>query len=162
MLRAVREGAHRITYLPRRDELPQVREIVDEVLELLIATRMAWVLLFHEGGDAGDERETRPALNQIIRQYSAKGWIVIWVYQRAYELPRILTNNVDHVFLFAMPDPSELARVAELMGRPVRDDPLPLPFDYSYYHRTPDGRLLRVDQRRRVARLVSTDARHVV
>lgn len=151
---AIREGAHQISYLPTRDEIPRLPEIVDRLVEMLISTRAAWCVIVHELGDVADERAVGPALSQVIRQFSAKGWVLVFLYQRAYGLPRIITNNVDHVFLFAMNDPDDLDRAAALMGRPVRERPLGLPFRFDYYHRTPLGELLYVDQVRRVARQV--------
>jgi hypothetical protein len=152
---AIREGARRITYLPRRDELADLRDIIDAHLEQLLATRAAWCVLIHEGGDVADERDVRPAMSELIRQSSAKGWVILWLYQRMVELPRILVNNADHVFLFAMLDPDELKRAAQLMGSTlVRDRPLELPYRYDLYHRGPDGRVLYVDQVRRLARVV--------
>lgn len=153
--RAIREGVRRISYMPRRDELPRLRDIVDGHLELLLGTGMAWCILIHEGGDVADERDVRPAMSEIIRQGSAHGWVVLWLYQRCLELPRILTNNLDWVFLFAMGDPEELKRAAALVGSAaVRERPLGLPFRYDLYVRAPDGRVLYVDQQKRTARLV--------
>lgn len=151
---AIRQGTHQLSYLPTRDEIPSLPEIVDRLVELLISTRAAWCVIVHELGDVADERAVGPALSQVIRQFSAKGWVLVFLYQRAYGLPRIITNNVDHVFLFAMNDPEDVDRAAALMGRPVRERPLGLPFRFDYYQRTPAGELLYVDQVRRVARVI--------
>jgi hypothetical protein len=141
--RAIRAGAHRITYVPDRAELPDAATIVDRHVAMILSIGAAWCFLLHELGDIADARSMPPAIGEVVRKGAALGHVLLACYQRTVELPRGLVNNATHIFLFAVYDPEELDRAAAVMGDAVRRTPLPLPFDYSFWYRGPDGVLVR-------------------
>lgn len=140
--RAIRAGAHRIAYVPDRSELPRVAEIVNAHVDLILQTGAAWGFEFHELGDIADERRTPPAVHELYRAGAKLGHVTLAAFQRTVTLPRIAISQSNRVFLFATYDQDERDRAAAYMGDAVRA-PLPLPFDYSFWYRGPDGSLIR-------------------
>lgn len=153
--RAIRAGASRITYVPGRDEMPGLPEVLDRLLVLIFMTRAAWCFLFHGIGDFADERTFPPAFGELVRKGAGDSHhVVIVCYQRVFGLPRILTNNLDVMVIFALNDPDDVARAAAIMGAEVKAAPLVLPFRRDFYMRTADGGLLYVDQVAGTARVL--------
>lgn len=143
---AVRALPGRVVWRPAWDELTAggtggtavVRpDVTDYVL------RRMWELGghglgVHELGDVADQNRTPIMLGAVFRKGRARGIPAVVATQAPKGIPMVVRREASHVFVFALQLEEDRVYVASFTGEAVRA-PLPLPFDYTFWHRGPDG-----------------------
>src|SRR5207244_309180 len=133
---AMRALPGRVIYQPSRADMDSHRRKVNEILERLWRLGGRHAVLIHELGDAAaesSEKET-PALFEIYRKGASFGIPIIACTQRPRNIPKVARTESSHVICFALLDPDDRDVMAGHMGAGVRE-PLPLPFDRTFWHR---------------------------
>lgn len=150
---AVRAMPGRVVWRPSWDELQAggqggtmvVRpDVTDYVL------RRVWEVggmgvAAHELLDVADQNRTPIMLGAIVRKGRARGIPSAWATQTPRGIPMVVRREATDVFVFALQLAEDRLYVASFTADAVRD-PLPLPFDYSFWHRGPDGAVRRLSR----------------
>ena len=80
-----------------------------------------------------------PQFRQLITAGGLFGITVILVSQRPSGIPVVARSESIHWACFTLLNPADRNTMADVMGEPVRDRPLPM--DHSFWYRSPDNRL---------------------
>jgi len=113
-------------------------ELVDQVLRRVWELGHCGVGL-HELGDVADQNSVPIMLGAIWRKGRKKAIPIVAATQAPVGIPRVARREASHIFCFALHDPEDRDTVASFTGPQIRDEPLPFPFDFTCWHRGPDG-----------------------
>jgi hypothetical protein len=136
----------RVVYQPDRHEMVDHRKKVDAILDRIFGLGGHHGVALHELPDVADdqsERET-PAIYEIFRKGPFHCIPIVAMTQRPVNIPKVARTESTVVFTFALMDDDDIRTMAGIMGRRVREEPLALPFDYSFYVRNQRAELARI------------------
>lgn len=132
----------RVVYRPRATEIHRISEVFDELVRRVMQLT-AHAIVVHELGDlAQSDRDLAPYTSACLRQRRSLRIPMILVTQRPVNIPRLALSESQHAVAFHLVDRQDRARMAEIMGPAVVDQPVPN--DHSFWYRGPDLALVRV------------------
>jgi hypothetical protein len=136
----------RVVYQPSRADMVDHRKKVNAIIDRIFALGGHHGIALHELPDVADdqsERET-PAIYEVFRKGAFSCIPIVAMTQRPVSIPKVARTESSVVFTFALMDPDDIRTMASIMGSRVRDEPLALPFDYSFYVRDQRAELTKI------------------